>query len=120
MSDINAEALLQQLQLNPDLFQALTLSQIFNFISLASRLKDDILLTQPAKVPATHPPTVLPPTITTFLGKACNLPQAHVEQCWDILKDTIWDPATVSQNSDSAFPQHGYHSGLSTSYHFIC
>jgi len=120
MSDINVEALLQQLQLNPDLFWTLTLGQIFCFISLASCLKDDILLTQPAKLSATNPPDILPPTITGFLGNSCDLPQAYVEQCWDILKDTIWDSAAIScDHLDSAFTQHGHHSGLSMSYHFI-
>ena len=120
MSDINVEALLQQLQLNPDLFQTLTLGQIFHFISLASCLKDDILLTHPAKLSATNLPDVLPPTITGFLGNSCDLPQAYVEQCWDILKHTIWDSAAIScDHLDSAFTQHGHHSGLSMSYHLI-
>ncbi|KAG1832287.1 hypothetical protein DFJ58DRAFT_671167 [Suillus subalutaceus] len=49
----------------------LTLETIFTFALLATSLKDDIILTQPATHDIDEPPLFLPPSIVTFLSGAC-------------------------------------------------
>jgi hypothetical protein len=71
----------------------LSFGQVQQFIGLASRLKDDILLVQPSSILALDPPDVLPPTISTFLKNSCSISVACVEACWDTVKMTIWHDA---------------------------
>jgi hypothetical protein len=114
MNDINVEVLLQQLQSDPGLFDSLTLGQVIRFVTLASQVKNDIILAQPANLPAAEAPAILPPSVTNFLGSSTELPPAYVERCWDILKDTIWDQATQpSEQINAAFAEHGHPMGLS-------
>ncbi|KAF8231666.1 hypothetical protein L208DRAFT_1162769, partial [Tricholoma matsutake] len=68
----------------------LSFGQVQQFIALASKLKDDILLSQPSFVLMFDPPKFLPSTITTFLQKSCGISLACVEVCWEALKSTIW------------------------------
>jgi hypothetical protein len=77
----------------------LSFSQVQQFISLASRLKDDILLAQPSSVLAFDPPDVLPPTVSTFLQNSCGISMACVEACWDTLKPTIWHDTQSLEDS---------------------
>ena len=77
----------------------LSFGQVQQFICLASRLKDDILLAQPSYVLALDPPDVLPPTISTFLKNSCSISVACVEACCDTLKPTIWHDAQRLEDS---------------------
>jgi hypothetical protein len=92
----------------------LSFGQVQQFICLASRLKDDILLTQPLSVLALDPPDVLPPTISTFLRHSCGISLACVEACWDTLKTTIWHEAHSLDKVVHDFAVHGHPLGLCT------
>ena len=87
----------------------LSFGQVQQFISLASRLKDNILLAQLFSVLALNPPDVLPPTVSTFLQNSCGISMACVEACWDTLKSMIWH--NVQSLEDSLihdFVAHGH------------
>ncbi|KAF8220162.1 hypothetical protein L208DRAFT_1163067, partial [Tricholoma matsutake] len=60
------------------------------FISLASRLKDDILLAQPLSIVVSDHPDVLPPTIIAFLQASCSISEDCINSCWEALKLTVW------------------------------
>jgi hypothetical protein len=110
MSSLNLQDL-TALSLNyPDL----SFGQVQQFISLASKLRDDILLAQPSSVPALNPPDILPPTITTFLQKSCGISVSCVDKCWEALKSTIWNDSDPNHLEDSIscitqdFATHGH------------
>jgi hypothetical protein len=93
----------------------LSFGQVRQFICLASKLKDDILLAQPSSVQALDPPDVLPPTISTFLKNSCGISVACVEACWDTLKTTIWhDAQSLEDGFIHDFAAHGHSLGLCT------
>ncbi|KAF8229984.1 hypothetical protein L208DRAFT_1072376, partial [Tricholoma matsutake] len=60
------------------------------FVSLASKLKDNIILAQPSSILSFDPPEILPATITTFLQHSYDISADCVESCWNTLKFTIW------------------------------
>lgn len=108
---------LQDIVLLTEQYPELSLGQVQQFISLAARLKDDILLAQPSSVLALGPPDIPPPTVLMFLQKSCGISLACVEACWDILKTTIWHDAHSLQVDDSPiivhdFAAHGHSLGL--------
>jgi hypothetical protein len=94
---------------------------LFRFISVSIRLKDDILLAQPADHPSDVPPLVLPLSIKTFLSSACQISQTLVDDYWVALKETVWNEAT-STVRDSAiedlFHEHGQDLGFCALFHF--
>ena len=106
MSSLQLQDMVLLTEQNPEL----SFDQVQQFISLASRLKDDILLTQLAF----DPPDVLPPTVSTFLQlqKSCGISVDCVEACWNILKSTIWNDAHNLE--DSLIRDFAAHS------HFLC
>ena len=93
MSSLQLQDMVLLTEQNPEL----SFDQVQQFISLASRLKDDILLTQLVF----DPPDVLPPTVSTFLQlqKSCGISVDCVEACWNILKSTIWNDAHNLEDS---------------------
>jgi hypothetical protein len=94
-------------------FPQLSFGQVQQFISLASKLKDDILLVQPPSIPAIHPPELLPPTIATFLQDSCNISADCVGTCWSTLKSTIWnDTNSVEDHTKHQFAAQGHSRGL--------
>ena len=90
--------------------------QIVDFVTLSSRLKDPILLAQPAGISVTEAPAVLPPSVAAFLGSSCNLTPPAVENCWKILKTTVWKYS--ESKVETAFADHGVKHGLSTLFFF--
>ena len=99
-------------------YPQLSFNQVQQFILLASKLKDDILLAQPSSILAFDPPDILPPTITTFLQHACKISMDCVDTCWNTLKFTIWDDANgLDDSTIHDFAAHGYSLGLCTSQH---
>ena len=54
-------------------YPQLSFNQVHQFILLASKLKDDILLAQLSSILSFGPPNLIPQTITTFLQHACKL-----------------------------------------------
>ncbi|KAG1824785.1 uncharacterized protein BJ212DRAFT_1247525, partial [Suillus subaureus] len=68
----------------------LSLEVTFVFASLATSLKDNIILMQPATYHICKPPLFLPPSIVAFLSAACKLSPASMKMCWDVLKSSVW------------------------------
>ena len=100
-------------------YPQLSLNQVQQFILLASKLKDDILLAQPSSILAFDPPDVIPPTIAIFLQHACKISGDCVDTCWNSLKFTIWDDANGLEDSIlHDFAAHGHSLGLCT-LHFV-
>jgi hypothetical protein len=114
MGDIYLTRLLQLTDETSPALRQLTLGQVVQFLTLAARLKNDIILTQPATVLASDPPDVLPPTVNSFLSDCCDISSDSVDRCWDVLKDVVWHGRDIFRdNSDTAFVEYGHRRGLS-------
>ena len=74
MSSLNLQDILPLSQRYPEL----SLVKIQQFVLLAVKLKDDILLAQPTSLLVCDPPAILPPTVTTFLRNSCGISKACV------------------------------------------
>lgn len=110
------ERVLDVLNAHPDISIQLSLSKIFRFIRHASRLKDDICLTQPASAPLDLPPTQLPPVAKTFLSILLSLDAPAVDQCWSLFKELIWDNEYIrllEEDPEEGFRTCGLEHGLS-------
>lgn len=112
------EELLILLRSDVDASKTLTLASLFRFITYAARLKDDILLPQPARHSPLISPDLLPTTVLNFLASACGFSLATTEHCWSILKDIIWNSEdfTLEQTKVEAcsrvFLAHGHTFGI--------
>jgi hypothetical protein len=116
MSDNSLQKLL--LQLGDNVLNCLTVDKLALFINLASRLKNDIILTQSPRVPPFDPPEFLPPSIRCFLGNSCELTLSCVDRCWNALKGTVWNkPDLLGDPSEAVFAQHGLKHGLCERYY---
>ncbi|KAF8911997.1 hypothetical protein CPB84DRAFT_1841711 [Gymnopilus junonius] len=110
--------LLELLRCNADALNTLTLGKVFRFVTYAARLKDDILLPQPATLSHSIAPELLPRTVIHFLSTACDISVQTTERCWSILKDLIWssnDFAPEGSNFEACervFLAHGHTFGL--------
>ncbi|KDQ48967.1 hypothetical protein JAAARDRAFT_144139, partial [Jaapia argillacea MUCL 33604] len=71
---LSLEVLLRLLDNNPGLLKELTLGKIFKFVTGAAKLKDDILLCQPASHPDSLPPDFLPPSVDAWLSQSAAIP----------------------------------------------
>src|SRR5580698_9903859 len=78
------DKILDLLRVDPDAFQGLTISKILRFVSYASSLKNDILLSQPASRSESSPPDFLPQTVESFLSESCDIPAEFTKSCWDV------------------------------------
>ncbi|EDR10781.1 uncharacterized protein LACBIDRAFT_324667 [Laccaria bicolor S238N-H82] len=87
MNELND--LLQLLKDTPG--HSVTLVKIFHFVTYAISLKDDILLLQPSSHPPSVAPMILPQAVKQFLATACNIPPDITDDCWTILRTTIWN-----------------------------
>jgi hypothetical protein len=90
----------------------ISLHQLFSFVTLISRLRDDILLAQPANVSASVAPAILPPVIVEFISSCCDLPEDAVDCIWGVLKDMVWNGG-YHQDTLGSFFKHGLERGLS-------
>jgi len=91
----------------------LTIIQVFRFISLAIKLKDDIILVQPSSVPVSEPPEILPPTTMVFLQRSCDMTEEYVINCWHILKLIIWyEAGQFDGDCEDYFIRNGHILGL--------
>jgi len=82
-----------------------TLEQLVKFVAFASRLKDDILLAQPAAFNlADNRRPVLPPSVQGFLSDACSIPLPSINIIWKVVFQTAWNfdisPAAGGSLSD--------------------
>ncbi|TFK22315.1 hypothetical protein FA15DRAFT_681746 [Coprinopsis marcescibilis] len=103
---------LENLPLNQQ--ESVQFHQILQFIVLAARMKDDILLTQPSDRIEETPP-VLPPSIQHFLATACTLNADLVPGLWTAVSHTVWTNVedVISIGSQvNAFVGAGYTHGL--------
>jgi hypothetical protein len=102
--------------MNPDI-PAETWLRLFG---LMCRLKNDILLAQPARRPVSQ--ALLPPSILAFLSKACNITEEDVRACWESMKDIVWQEEVLQWSligsevaTEAVFQQHGREYGFRTS-----
>lgn len=101
------------------LFERLTLAKVHSFIVHAARLRNDILLTQPAAVSLDDIPAFLPTSIQAFLCELIDIPIELVPDCWTALKDLVWDARYVNalvESIDVGFMRHGIQKGLRAYY----
>jgi hypothetical protein len=90
-------------------------SVLYRFISVAARLKDDILVVQPSHHLPEDPALVLPPAIVTLISRVCDIPQDEVEYHWDRLKDVIWCSTDLPMQEsalEALFLKHGHDIGF--------
>jgi hypothetical protein len=96
----------------------ITLSQILHFLSLASLLKRDIILSQPAIQLIDNTPEVLPPLIQAFLADSIGIGLESIPAAWDILKDHAWKMTPLAEHVETekeVFREFGWARGLSKS-----
>jgi hypothetical protein len=74
-----------------DSLRNISINKIFQYSTLISCLKRDILLAQP--IDAVEPPEVLPPSITHFLADALEIPD--IQKSWDVLREYLWQCTLV-------------------------
>ena len=97
--------------------------QLVKFVAFASRLKDDILLAQPAAFNLTdNKCPVLPPTIQGFLSDACSIPLSSINIIWKVVFQIVWktdldiSPAAGASGSPlSDYVKFGHSRGISKS-----
>ncbi|KAG9221730.1 hypothetical protein CCMSSC00406_0005643 [Pleurotus cornucopiae] len=90
----------------------ISFKSLFTFIRMASLLKSDILLAQPADWPSLNKaPDVLPPSIVLFLSRVVGVPDECIPVLWDTFKDNVWN-GDVGPDSGDMFDKHGHNLGL--------
>ncbi|KAG0696840.1 hypothetical protein DFH29DRAFT_812545 [Suillus ampliporus] len=77
-----------QAELSPG--SPLTFSSLFRFMTLASTLRNNILLVQAASHPSNTAPDFISPAINLFLAACCDLSESDVDVYWKVLKDVMW------------------------------
>jgi hypothetical protein len=117
MGSVTLEQLLQQFKDSSLPLDGLTWEQVVRFVTLASNVKNDIILTQPTFVSDSEPPDVLPPSIVAFLGDGCELTPTYVENCWKVMKGVVWSAPPrdlIESTFQATFTQYGHQYGLGT------
>jgi hypothetical protein len=101
----------------PSLSADLTLDQVVRFVVYATRLRDDILLVQPANHPPERVPDFLPHSVQGFLSEACSIHLDFIPPLWGALSETVWGGKfgkfLEKEDHISAFSQYGHNHGLS-------
>ncbi|KAG1727376.1 uncharacterized protein EDB91DRAFT_1061168 [Suillus paluster] len=117
-----ALAVLQTLQAELSPGSLLTFSSLFRFMTLASTLRNDILLVQAASHPSNTAPDFISPAINLFLAACCDLSESDVDVYWKVLKDVMWHSNGDIFGIKDMFPlfaNHGRQYGISVYYHFV-
>ena len=107
--------ILRRLAEFPGLLGQLSFTQIFHFIIYSSRIKNDIILTQPASHTPFIPPEYLSPAVQGFLAEVLQVNVHTVQQCWAAFKDLAWNEEYITQldgNSEEVFQCYGIFRGL--------
>jgi hypothetical protein len=73
----------------------------YKFFSTTVRLKDDILLAQPADHRPINPPDILPRAVVILLSRICDISESAVGDYWDRFKEDVWHSSDL-QLWDSA------------------
>ena len=109
------QELVRKLCDGPDSMSSITLHQLFVFITVISRVKNDIILTQPTYLSDSTPPAFLPPVIVSFLADCCQLTTDEVEHTWGTLKATVWCNVSDYHQGPRGgiFAKYGHERGLS-------
>ncbi|KAG2030229.1 hypothetical protein BDR03DRAFT_878808 [Suillus americanus] len=87
----NQNQLLQLLQCADPSGLKISLAAILCFVSLATSLKNDILLVQLGDQDVSKPPTNLSPSLSRFLSASCDISMDDVPTFWFALKHVIWN-----------------------------
>ena len=85
---------------------------------MASLLKCNIMLSQPAMQLTNNGPEVLPPLIQAFLADSIGIDLKSIPDTWDILKDHAWKMTSLAEHVETekeAFHEFGWAQGLSRS-----
>ncbi|KAJ7112413.1 hypothetical protein C8R43DRAFT_1138890 [Mycena crocata] len=109
-------AILQLLDHHPTLAHIQT-SQFLQFIRLASLLKRDIDLAQPARHDLDVAPTYMPTSVSHFLSNAVGMSVDEVEDLWGVLKEEVWFSESQDRQSadeETTFRTHGWHLGITS------
>ncbi|KAG1792291.1 uncharacterized protein HD556DRAFT_1239582 [Suillus plorans] len=97
-----------------------TFSTIFRFITLASGLKDNILLVQAASHHPDSAPLVLSPAIQLFLAGSCDISESNVDTYWNVLRNVVWHGDGGASSIDmSLFTHHRWQHGIGEWYYFV-
>jgi hypothetical protein len=68
---------------------------------MASLLKRDIMLSQPAMQLTDTGPEVLPPLIQAFLADSIGIDLESIPDAWDILKDHGWKMTSLAEHVET-------------------
>ncbi|KAI0083493.1 hypothetical protein BDY19DRAFT_978231 [Irpex rosettiformis] len=91
---------------NGPLLQTMSLPKLVDFVTYATALRSDILLTQPAGHDPRVPPSYLSEGHRKFLSEALSVEEPTVCLCWDVLKGMIWENKMAERLSRS--PLEGF------------
>ncbi|KAG2035814.1 hypothetical protein BDR03DRAFT_983454 [Suillus americanus] len=89
----------------------MSLTFLLRFVTLATLLKNDIILVEPSLSPTSDPPFVLSPAVTTFLSAGCSISPAEVNDAWSLLKDVIWSGG-ITVDVGRLWETHGTQRGV--------
>ena len=101
----------------------INLVQLLQFVALASRLKDAILLVQPGNFVLGSARPILSPVLQKFLSEACALPVESIVIIWKFLARTVWNMGPIvlptnGMNLPALYAKFGHSKGISK-YSFI-
>jgi hypothetical protein len=82
--------LLCHLEQEPGTISNTLLTSLFQFITLATLLKNNNILVEPSLSQTSDPLFVQSPAVATFLSVGCLISPAEVNDAWSLLKNVIW------------------------------
>jgi len=83
-------------------------AKLLIYAQYASRLKNEILVAQKSTHLPHIAPMFLPDSIVIFLAESCAMTTEDVEECWEIIRDIIWDGSVPDDKTvDLAFQTFG-------------
>ncbi|EEB95864.1 hypothetical protein MPER_05102 [Moniliophthora perniciosa FA553] len=69
----------------------ISVSQLYAFVAVCTRLKNNILVVCPSNHNVNQPPLFLPEEVIDILKGACQMSKEEVESCWNALKEEVWN-----------------------------
>ncbi|KAF6744848.1 hypothetical protein DFP72DRAFT_1176610, partial [Ephemerocybe angulata] len=100
--------------------QSIQFKQILRFMTLAARIRDDILLPQDSQHPSDQPPEHLPFSIHLFLADATGIPSnplSIIDGLWKAVRGAVWNGSMAiatdpSSHQAALFTEHGTKYGI--------
>jgi len=84
-----------------------------HFTTLASVLRNEILLPQPGtSFDSSWPPQYLPQSVRTFLANACEISLEYTDICWNSMKGLIWTGIFRNRDDTDTFLKFGHPLGI--------